>query len=204
MADDQPPERVKTVKWDDPRAAAREARRMSGADFFDAMRRGKLPEPPFGKLLGIDLFDAGDGTFKMSLQPQEVHYNPMGCVHGGILATLLDSVMSAAVHTALPAGRGYLTTEINVRFLRPVFQSTGEIMAEGRLVSCDGDRATAEGTIIDSRHVVHATATATCAVFRTRRHPRTDEGASEDSQGRAEVRTARQSGNSIPRPATDE
>jgi uncharacterized protein (TIGR00369 family) len=179
MADEQPPDRTKTVTWEDPRAAAREARRMSGTEFFDAMRRGKLPEPPFGKLLGMDLFDAGEGIFKMSLQPQEVHYNPMGCVHGGILATLLDSVMSAAVHTALPAGRGYLTTEITVRFLRPVFQSTGEIMAEGRLVSCEGERATAEGTIIDSRHVVHATATATCAVFRTRRNPHGPGGASE-------------------------
>jgi uncharacterized protein (TIGR00369 family) len=136
MADEQPPDRIKTVTWEDPRTAAREARRMSGTEFYDAMRRGRLPEPPFGRLLGIDLFDAGDGLFKLSLQPQEVHYNPMGCVHGGILATLLDSVMSAAVHTALPAGRGYLTTEITVRFLRPVFQSTGEIMAEGRLVSC--------------------------------------------------------------------
>jgi acyl-coenzyme A thioesterase PaaI-like protein len=108
--------------------------------------------------------------------------------------------MSAAVHTALPAGRGYLTTEINVRFLRPVFQSTGEIMAEGRFVSCDGDRATAEGTIIDSRHVVHATATATCAVFRTRRHPRTDEGASEDPEGRTEVPAGRQSSDVDPHP----
>lgn len=171
MADDEQPDRSRFVTWEDPRAAAREARRMSGADFFDAMRRGRLPEPPFGKLLGIDLFDAGNGHFKMSLQPQEIHYNPMGCVHGGILATLLDSVMSAAVHTALPAGRGYLTTEIQVQFLRPVFQGTGEIMAEGRLVSLDGKRATAEGRIIDSRHVVHATASATCAVFHTRRHP---------------------------------
>jgi uncharacterized protein (TIGR00369 family) len=169
MADDREPERSKLVTWDDPRAAAREARHLSGADFFDKMRRGKLPEPPFGKLLGIDLFDAGDGHFRMSLQPQEVHYNPMGCVHGGILATLLDSVMSAAVHTALPAGRGYLTTEIQVRFLKPVFESTGEIMAEGRLVSYEGNRATAEGRIIDARHVVHATATATCAVFNTHR-----------------------------------
>ncbi len=143
---------------------------MSGADFFDAMRRGRLPEPPFGKLLGIDLFDAGDGHFMMSLQPQEVHYNPMGCVHGGILATLLDSVMSAAVHTALPAGRGYLTTELTVKFLRPVFEGTGEIMAEGRLVSCDDERALAEGKIYDARHVVHATATATCALFATSRH----------------------------------
>jgi uncharacterized protein (TIGR00369 family) len=169
MAEEPPPERRKIVTWDDPRAAAREARRMSGTDFFDAMRRGKIPEPPFGKLLGIDSFDAGEGHFMMSLQPDEIHYNPMGCVHGGILATLLDSVMSAAVHTALPAGRGYLTTEINVKFLRPVFQLTGEIMAEGHMVSWEGNVAMAEGKIIDSRDIVYATASATCFVFDSQR-----------------------------------
>lgn len=165
MAGEPPPERRKIITWDDPRAAAREVRRMSGADFFDAMRRGRIPEPPFGKLLGIDLFDAGEGHFMMSLQPDEVHYNPMGCVHGGILATLLDSVMSAAVHTALPAGRSYLTTALEVKFLRPVFQATGEIMAEGHLVSCEGNVATAEGQIFDSRENLYARATATCRVF---------------------------------------
>lgn len=167
MSDEPKPERSKLVTWDDPRRAAREARRMSGAEFFDAMRRGKIPEPPFGKLLGMDMFDAGEGHFMMSLQPQEVHYNPMGCVHGGILATLLDSVMSAAVHTALPAGRGYLTSEISVKFLRPVFQGTGEIMAEGHLVSLEGTVATAEGKIFDSGDSVYATATARCTVFDT-------------------------------------
>jgi uncharacterized protein (TIGR00369 family) len=93
----------------------------------------------------------------------------MGCVHGGILATLLDSVMSAAVHTALPAGRGYLTTEINVKFLRPVFQVTGEIMADGRVVSCEGDLAIAEGKIVDSLDIIYATARAMCSTFDTRR-----------------------------------
>jgi uncharacterized protein (TIGR00369 family) len=169
MADEPPPERQRIVTWDDPRLAAREARRLSGAEFFDAMRRGKIPEPPFGKLLGIDLFDVGEGRFMMSLSPHEIHYNPMGCVHGGILATLLDSVMSAAVHTSLPAGRGYLTTEICVKFLRPVFQVTGEIMAEGQLVSCDGDLAIAEGKIVDSLDITYATATARCSTFDSRR-----------------------------------
>ena len=165
MSDEPPPERVRVVTWEDPRTPAREARRLSGAAFFDAMRRGKIPEPPFGKLLGIDMFDAGEGRVIMTLQPQEVHYNPMGCVHGGILATLLDSVMSASVHTALPVGRGYLTSEINVQFLRPVFTGTGEIMAEGHIVSLEGSVALAEGKIFDSGDTIYARATAKCAVF---------------------------------------
>lgn len=171
MSKESPPERSKTVTWDDPKVARRHARKLSGAEFFDRMRRGEIPEPPFGRLLGIDLFDAGEGRFVMTLQPQEVHYNPMGCVHGGILATLLDSVMSAAVHTSLPAGRGYLTLEIKVNFLKPVFEVTGEIIAEGNVVSCGRQVATAEGKIMDARGVVHATGSATCLVFDTATGP---------------------------------
>jgi len=129
------------------------------------MRRGDIPEPPFGRLLGIELFDAGDGRFTMTLDPQECHYNPMGCVHGGILATLLDSVMSAAVHTSLPAGRGYMTLEIKVNFLKPVFQSTGLVMAEGRVVSCGQQIATSEGKILDSQGRICATGSATCLLL---------------------------------------
>jgi len=138
---------------------------MSGTDFYDAMRRGQLPEAPFGRLLGIDLFDAGEGRFVLTLQPQEIHYNPMGCMHGGILATLIDSVMSAAVHTMLPAGKSYLTRELSVTFHLPVFEKTGEIMAEGWVVSFEADRATAEGRIIAGDQRVYATGRATCAIF---------------------------------------
>lgn len=138
---------------------------MSGAEFFDRMRRGEIPEPPFGKLLGMDLFDAGEGRFTMTFQPQECHYNPMGCVHGGILATLLDSVMSAAVHTSLPVGRGYMTLEIKVNFLRPVFEHTGEVLAEGKLVSSNRQVATAEGRVLDADGTVYATGSTTCLIF---------------------------------------
>jgi uncharacterized protein (TIGR00369 family) len=167
VADDPSPQRTRTITWDDPKATRRQARKMSGSDLFDAMRRGRLPEAPFGRLLGIDLFDAGEGRFVLSLQPHEVHYNPMGCVHGGILATLLDSVMSAAVHTMLPAGTTYLTSELTVAFHWPVFDKTGEIMAEGHVVSLDSQHATAEGRIIASDQRVYATGRATCKIFGT-------------------------------------
>src|SRR5262249_4738417 len=114
MADEQDPDRTRTITWDDPRPAQRKARELSGSEFFDQMRRGKISAPPFVHLLGMAVFDAGEGCFTMTLDPQECHYNPMGCVHGGVLSTLLDSVMSAAVHTALPAGKGYMTLEIKV------------------------------------------------------------------------------------------
>ena len=165
MTEERPSERSRTVTWDDPRLAARSARKMSGAEFFDKMRRGEIPEPPFGKLLGMDLFDAGEGRFTMTLQPQECHYNPMGCVHGGILATLLDSVMSASIHTSLPTGRGYMTLEIKVNFLKPVFVHTGEVLAEGKMVSSGRQVATAEGRVVDAQGTVYATGSTTCLIF---------------------------------------
>jgi uncharacterized protein (TIGR00369 family) len=165
VADETDPARRRTITWDDPREAIRRIREVSGQQFLEEMRRGRLPEPPFGRLLGIEMFHAGEGRVVMTLQPQEVHYNPMGCVHGGILATLLDSVMSAAVHTALPAGTTYLTREITVRFHRPVFEKTGEILADGRVVSVERRTATAEGRIIAADDHVYATGRVTCFIF---------------------------------------
>jgi uncharacterized protein (TIGR00369 family) len=165
MTEENQPERSRVVTWDDPSDAKRQARKMSGAEFFRAMRRGEIPEPPFGKLLGMDLFDVGEGRFTMTLQPQECHYNPMGCVHGGILATLLDSVMSAAVHTSLSAGKGYMTLEIKVNFLKQVFEHTGEIVAEGKVISCGAQVATAEGKVTDVNGTMLATGSTTCLVF---------------------------------------
>ena len=165
MSEHEPKDRRRTVTWTDPRSVARQARGLSGSEFFDKMRRGEIPEPPFSRLLGLDVFDAEPGRFVMTFQPQEFHYNPMGCVHGGILSTVLDSVMSASVHTSLPAGQGYLTLEIKVNFLRPIFVATGEVMAEGRLVSLGKRVATAEGKITDRLGKVCASGTATCLVF---------------------------------------
>jgi len=165
MADEpKKKKRSRTFTWDDPSEVVREGRRVSGAELFDKMRRGTIPPPPFAKLLGIEVFDSGEGRFTMTLLPQEFHYNPMGCVHGGILSTLLDSVMSAAVHTALPAGSKYLTANINVTFLRPIYEQTGEVLAEGRVIAIRNQLATAEGKIIDGKGNLCATGTAVCMI----------------------------------------
>lgn len=163
--EDDSAERIHTITWDDPLLLMRHGRRLSGAELFDKIRRGEIPQPPFAQLIGLEVFDSGEGRFAMTLQPREFHYNPMGCVHGGILSTLLDTVMSAAVHTGLPAGRGYLTLGINVNFLKPIYEHTGEVMAEGKLVSMRRQVATAEGRIFDIKGDICATGTATCLIF---------------------------------------
>jgi len=164
MPDDQP-DRTHIVTWADPTEARRQSRRLSGSELFDKMRRGEIAEPPFARLLGIELFDVSEDTVTMTLPPKEILYNPMGCVHGGILTTLLDSVMSAAVHAALSSGRTYLTLNLTVNFLKPVYEHTGEIMAQGKVVSIRRQVAAAEGRIVDPAGDICATGSATCLVF---------------------------------------
>ena len=104
---------------------------MSGSEFFDQMRRGKISSPPFVHLLGMELFDGGEGRFTMTLDPEECHYNPMGCVHGGILATLLDEIMvwSCAVQTK----RFDYCAELNVSFVKSA-RPGEEVFATAELV----------------------------------------------------------------------
>ena len=101
----------------------------------------------------------------MSLAAGEHLYNPLGSVHGGAIATLLDSVMGCAVHSMLPAGRGYTTLEIKVNYVRALSAETGDGTAIGRAVHVGRQTALAEATLTDAAGRLHATATTTCLVF---------------------------------------
>jgi uncharacterized protein (TIGR00369 family) len=101
----------------------------------------------------------------MRMIPAEYHYNPLGSVHGGILATLLDSVMGCAVHSTLPKGRGYTSLEIKVNYVRAVTGESGELSAEGRMVHGGRRSAVAEGRVVDAKGRLCATASTTCLVF---------------------------------------
>ena len=105
--------------------------------------------------------------YTKTLHLQEGDYDPMHCVRGGVLSTLLDSVMTESVHTSLPPGKSYVAHEMKVQFLKPVGENTEEIVAEGHVVSCSPRLATAEGKITDGKGYVYATASATCLVVDT-------------------------------------
>ncbi len=160
-----PAPRERTVAWGDPKAAARAGRTMAGLDFLLAMRDGALPPPPALVLLGIEMAEAEPGRVVMRLAPGEHLYNPLGSVHGGLIATLLDSVMGCAVHSTLPRGRGYTTLEIKVNYLRPVTEATGVVSAEGRVVHAGRQAAVAEARLTDAAGKLYATASTTCLVF---------------------------------------
>src|SRR6185295_4939079 len=101
------PERARTITWDDPLPAAASARGRSGLDYLHAIAAGDVPPPPIAVLLGFELVEVEEGRAVFAVTPQEFHYNPIGVVHGGLAATLLDSAMGCAVHSTLPAGTGY-------------------------------------------------------------------------------------------------
>ena len=138
---------------------------MTGIDFVRAVFDGKLPAPPI--MQTIEPFDstAEPGVVVMYSTPGSRHYNPIGSVHGGYAATLLDSAMGLAVHSTLPAGRGYTTLEFKVSFIRGMTENTGPVRTEGRILNVGRRAATAEARITDANGRLLAHATTTCLVF---------------------------------------
>ena len=161
----------RTVSWEDPVAAAEAAAGMSGLEALEAIRDGRLPAPPIAKLLGIEPLVLAHGRAVFGATPDESHYNPIGVVHGGLAATLLDSAMGCAVQSTLPAGMGYTTLELKVNFVRAMTRDTGPIRCEGRVLHEGKTVATAEGRVVAERTgKLLAHGTATCLVFSANGH----------------------------------
>jgi uncharacterized protein (TIGR00369 family) len=159
------PTRSLQVTWEDPMTGARAARDMAGIDYLRAIRDGRFPPAPIQRLMGFSLVEVEEGRAVFSVQPGEHHYNPIGLVHGGLLATLLDSAMGCAVHSTLPAGSGYGTLEIKVNFTRPVLANTGPLRCESKLLHRGRQTATAEGRVVDKDGRVYAHGTTTCLLM---------------------------------------
>jgi uncharacterized protein (TIGR00369 family) len=138
-----------------------------GLAMLEAIRAGELPPPPIGDLLGFEVRDLAPGEVTFAMQPTLQLYNPIGMVHGGVSATLLDTVMGCAVHTLLPTGVGYSTLDISVRYLRPITVETGTVLATGTVVHHGRRTATAEGRIVAANTgQLLATSTSTLIVMR--------------------------------------
>lgn len=142
-----------------------QARAMDGMTLFGEIMAGRLPAPPICKTLGIWLEEAELGRVVFGYEPIFEHYNPLGSVHGGIAATLLDSVMGCCIHTTLKAGVGYTTVEIKVNYVRAMTDKTGEVRAEGKVINAGSRIATSEGRLVDSAGKLLAHGTTTCLLF---------------------------------------
>ena len=157
--------RTRAITWEDPLVSARAGASLSGIDYLNAIAQGKLPPPPIALLLGFDIAEVEEGRVVFTAETGEHQYNPIGVVHGGVAATLLDSVMGCAVHSRLPRGRGYTTLEIKVNYVRAIKHDSGPLRAIGTVVHMGGKTATAEARLLDGEGRLVAHATTTCILF---------------------------------------
>lgn len=137
----------------------------SGLEIFEAMLRGELPPPPITGTLGFTLVEAEAGRAVFQGQPRRDYYNPLGTVHGGWYATLLDSALACAVHSTLPAGRTYTTLELKLNMVRALTDKVPLVRAEGTVIHPGRQVATADGRLYGPDGTLYAHATTTCLIF---------------------------------------
>ena len=143
-------------------ATREQLRERTGMDFLWGIYSGELPQAPIGTLLDFVPITAEPGLMIFQGTPGPQHYNPIGTVHGGYAATLLDSAMGCAVHTTLPAGSAYTTADLQVKFVRPMSSDTGEVRCEGVVLHAGRRQAIAEGRLVraaDGKLLAHGTTT---------------------------------------------
>jgi uncharacterized protein (TIGR00369 family) len=159
--------RTRRTSWEDPRAIGATAAEMSGLDFMRALRDGELPAPPIAVTVGFELTEADEGRTVFTCEPGEHHYNLIGSIHGGLVATLIDSATGTAVHTTLAKGELYATVNLSVDMLRPVTDQTGTLITEGEVVHRGRNIAIATAETRGERDgKVYARGQATCFIYK--------------------------------------
>ncbi len=141
------------------------ARTTDALTLFEEMLAGRLPAPPIARALGFRMSEVEAGRVVFCYEPVFDHYNPLGSIHGGIAATLLDSVMGCAIHSTLKAGSGFTTLEIKVNYVRAMTEKTGLVKAEGKIINVGSRIATAEGRLVDGAGRLLAHGTTTCLIL---------------------------------------
>ena len=143
----------------------------SGLEQMQAMLNGELPSAAIAHTLDFAVVAIGDGTATFQGTPGPQHLNPMGTVHGGWFATILDSALGCAVHTKMPAGRGYTTAELSVNIVRALTLKVPRVRAIGRVIHCGRQLATADAQLVGPDGTLYAHATTTCLVFDLQHKP---------------------------------
>ena len=139
---------------------------LDGLTFLQAIVDGTLPAPPIAQTLGFNLVHVEKGKAIFEGLPEYRHYNPIGVVHGGYGATILDSAMGCAVHSTLRAGDIYTTLELKINFLRPLTSSTGPVRGIATVIHAGRTTALAEGRLEDAGGKLYAYASSTCLIRR--------------------------------------
>lgn len=159
-------EKAVRVRLRDADAASQEQiAGRTGMEMFEAIFAGALPPAPIGDTLDFVPIHIEPGAAVFQGRPQRRHYNPLGTVHGGWFATLLDSAVGCAVHSTLPAGKGFTTLELKINMVRPLNDRVPLVRAEGKVIHAGRQVATAEGRIVGPDGKLYAHATTTCLIF---------------------------------------
>jgi len=155
------PLHTQTFSWHDYAPAMAAARNLSGRDYLEALRRGDLPPPPFVALLGFVLDEVGDGRVVFSFRPQEFMHNGIGLLHGGLAASIFDTAVGCACLTVVPPDKIAVTSDLHVRYFRPLTMKSGTVRCEGIVINAGRTTVTAEGRLFDEsgRLCGHATST---------------------------------------------
>ena len=157
--------RSKSVTWYDPAVTVAGGAGLSGLEFVQALRDGRLAPPPIALLLNMGVRQVERGLVVFDCKPDESVYNPIGLVHGGLVCTLTDSAIGCAVHTTLEAGVGYTSIDITVNYLRPVTLDSGGLVATGRVVKPGRRVAQASAEVHDGAGRLVATASSNCLII---------------------------------------
>jgi len=140
----------------------------SGMEIFRAMLAGEIPAPPITRTLNFTLVEADFGRAEFQGRPLFDHYNPLGTVHGGWIATLLDSAVACAIHTTLPAGKTYTTLELKVNYVKGLTDKAPLVRAIGEVIYTGGKIGTSQGRLVGPDGTLFAHATTTCIVLDAR------------------------------------
>jgi len=159
--------RSRTITWDDPKTSARDAQSISGLEYLNSIKSGKISPPPIARLVGYSISEIKHGHAIFELEPAEYHFNPFATVHGGMASTLLDTTMIAAVLSTLSKGFGCSTLEIKVNFIRPITIETGLMRCEAGIIHLGKRIATAAGKVMNSEGRLYAHGVSTCMIFST-------------------------------------
>lgn len=157
--------RNRQFSWRDPAQTAAAAARMAGLDFLQAVVRGEH-RAPIQDTLEMELTAIEPGRAEYRLTPQEFHFNPAGTLHGGVMATIVDSAMSCALWSTLEAGIGWTTMEMKLGLLRTVTSEAGELVCVGTLINAGHRAGAAEARVHDAKGRLCAYASTTCMIFR--------------------------------------
>jgi uncharacterized protein (TIGR00369 family) len=158
--------RTRTFSWTDPTVALAAMRTENGLSYLKQAMAGVYPAPPIAHLMNLRLLDVERGRVVFGTTPEEYHYNPLGIVHGGLAATLLDSAMGCCVHTCLEAGDRYTTLELKVNYLKALTLETGPVRGIATLVSMSRTVALVEARLVDADDALYAHATSICLIKR--------------------------------------